>query len=408
MTVPEPFAAPLSPEVVATLRARTPGCTPDRVFLNAAGAALPDQAVVEAQVAHLRREAVVGGYAAAEEAAPQLARTRAGLGRLLGCEAGEIALLGSASEAWKLCFYGVDLGPGDRVLVGRAAYGGNAIGLLHRAALSGADLEIVDDDEHGQIDLSDLEARLREGPVALLCLTHVPTGSGLVNPAAEVGALARRHGVPFLLDACQSAGQLDLDVDALGCDFLSGTSRKYLRGPRGVGFLYVRRSRLEELEPPMLDNVSASWTGSESYRIAEGMQRFETYESAVAARVALGVAVEQALALGLPAIEVRVRSLAEQLRALLAEIPGVTVRDGGARRCGIVTFDAEQLPAAQLKAALRERGMETSTSSRESSRWLFEPASPEVLVRASVHITNTEEELERFAAAVQELCTSRS
>ena len=359
--------------------------------------------MLDAVIAHLRLEARVGGYRAAAEAAPQLANTRAALGRLLGAQPEEIALLGSASEAWKLALYSVELRPGDRVLVGRAAYAGNAIGLLHRAALSGADVEVVEDDEHGQVDLEDLERRLSEGPAALLCLTHVPTGSGLVNPAAEAGALAKAHGVPFLLDACQSVGQLPLDVDTLGCDLLTGTSRKFLRGPRGVGFLWVRPSLLDSLEPPLLDNTSATWTGPQSYRLSPGMRRFETYESAVAARIGLGVAVEQALALGLDRVEARVSDLARSLRARLAAIPGVHVTDRGQRLCGIVTFHLDGWPTQALRQSLVQAGVEVSVTSRASSRWLFAPDLPEELVRASVHITNTEAELEAVAHILREL-----
>ena len=394
---------PLDEAEVAELRRRTPGVREGAVFLNAAGSALPDEAVLDAVIAHLRLEAHLGGYRAAAEAAPHLAATRAALGRLLGAQPEEIALLGSASEAWRLCLYGVDLRPGDRVLVGRAAYGGNAIGLLHRAALTGAEIEVVDDDEHGQIDIADLEQRLAEGPAALLCLTHGPTGSGLVNPAAEGGALAKAHGVPFLLDACQSVGQMPLDVEELGCDFLSGTSRKYLRGPRGVGFLWVRPSLLDGLEPPMLDNTSATWTGEHSYRLQPGMRRFETYESAVAARVGLGVAVEQALALGLERIEARITHLAAHLRRLLSEIPGVHVADRGQRLCGIVTFHLEGWPTQELRRALVQRDVEVSVTSRESSRWLLAPELPEELVRASVHLSNTEDELAHVAHMVDQL-----
>jgi cysteine desulfurase/selenocysteine lyase len=229
-------------------RRDTPGVA--RVaHLNNAGSALPPSVVTDAVIAHLRLEAEIGGYEAADAAHDQVEAVYPAIARLIGCQPDEVAVVENATRAWDMAFYSLLFKPGDRILTAHAEYASNAIAYLQVAARTGAIVEVVDDDEHGQLSVTDLRNRLEPGPgdVKLIAMTHVPTQGGLVNPAEEVGAVARQAGVPFLLDACQSVGQFPVDVGRIGCDMLSGTGRKYLRGPRGTGFLYVRGSMLAAL-----------------------------------------------------------------------------------------------------------------------------------------------------------------
>jgi selenocysteine lyase/cysteine desulfurase len=267
------------------------------------------------------------------------------------------------------------------------------------AARAGARVEVVPDDEHGQISIAALR-RMMDERVRLVALTHVPTNGGLVNPAAEVGQVAREAGVPFLLDACQSAGQMPLDVEALGCDMLSSTGRKYLRGPRGTGFLYVRRIWIERLDPPFLDLHAATWTARESYEVRADARRFENWESYVAGRIGLGAAVDYALGWGLDAIRGRVTALADTLRTRLAALPRVTVHDKGAVRCGIVTFRIAGEEPAAVQRRLRAAGINVSFSTAGNARFDMEPRGIASVVRASVHYYNTDEEIDRFCAAL--------
>jgi selenocysteine lyase/cysteine desulfurase len=242
--------------------------------------------------------------------------------------------------------------------------------------------------------------------VALIALTHVPTNGGLVNPATEVGAVAQEADVPYLLDACQSAGQMPLPVDDLGCTMLSATGRKYLRGPRGTGFLYVQRDWIERLEPPLLDLHAATWTGPDTYEIQPDARRFENWESHVAGQVGLGVAVDYAQNLGLDAIFDRIQHVAGTLREALRTVFGVTVHDVGRTRSGITTFSAEQMTAAAIQAALRERDVNVSVSPRSSTRLDAEARDLPDLVRASVHYYNTETEIDRFVSALRDVLAS--
>jgi cysteine desulfurase/selenocysteine lyase len=386
---------------VERARRDTPG-TIRVAHLNNAGAALPPSQVTEAVIAHLRLEADMGGYEAAAAAAERIEGTYSAIARLIGCEATEIAVVENATRAWDMAFYALTFKPGDRILTAHAEYASNVIAFLHVARRTGAVVEVVDDDEHGQLCLADLRRRLegRGGEVKLVAITHVPTQGGLVNPAEEVGALAREAGVPFLLDACQSVGQLPIDVRRLSVDLLSATGRKFLRGPRGTGFLYVRRSILDRLEPPLLDLHAATWTAPERYEIRPDARRFESWETNYAAKIGLGVSADYALSWGLDAIAARVTALAEGLRERLRAVDGVHVHDQGQRRCGIVTFTVDGVPAQHVQLRLAESGVNTSVSYASSARLDLPRRGLPELVRASVHYYNTNDELDRLITAL--------
>ena len=349
--------------------------------------------MTDAVVGHLRLEARIGGYEAEDAAAEQVARTYDAIAELLGCHRDEVAVVDSATRAWDLALYALRFGPGDRILTGRSEYSSNAMAMLEVAARSGARIEVVDDDDLGRFDVADLQRRM-DDDVRLVAMTHVPTYGGLVNPAEEVGAVTRAAGTVYLLDACQSAGQLDLDVGRIGCDLLSATGRKFLRAPRGTGFLYASQRIVDTLTPPFPDYASASSPLPRTVELAPGARRFESFEGSVAGRIGLGVAVDHALSWGLAEIEARVTALAERLRGLLSERAGVVVHDQGDRRCGIVTFTLDGVPARELQERFGRAGINTSVTA-PGQPLLDRPAGEQPsLVRASVHYYNTEDELD--------------
>jgi cysteine desulfurase/selenocysteine lyase len=383
---------------VARARAETPGC--DHVaHLNNAGAALAPAPVLDAVIEHLRREAEIGGYEAAAERRDRVEHAYDAIAALLGCAREEVAIVENATRAWDMAFYSLPLREGDRVLTTRAEYASNYIALRQAADRTGAAVVVVPDDEHGQVDVDRLAAML-DDRVKLVSLVHVPTQGGLVNPAAAVGAACRAAGVPLLLDACQSVGQMPIDVGAIGCDMLSATGRKFLRGPRGTGFLYVRRELIEALEPPLLDLHAAEWQPDGSYRIRGDARRFENWETNYATKIGLGVAVDYALGWGLEAVKERVYALAADLREQLDGIPGVRTHDLGEERCAIVTFSVAGQPAAEVVAALVADGINVSLSPGTYSRLDFERRGLESLVRASTHYYNEPAELDRLVDRV--------
>ena len=379
-----------------------------RAHLNNAGASLPPDPVLRAGVDFLREEAVLGGYEAAEaaEARGDLRRPYSALASLLGCTPQEVAVVQSATAAWQQVFYGLDLGPSDEVLFSEAEYGSNFIAALQCRRRRGCGVRVVPNDAHGQLDVEVLETMLRDRSRGrgrtVVAVTHIPTSSGTVNPAADIGAACARHGAPFLLDACQTIGHLPMDVKAWGVTWATGTGRKYLRAPRGSGFLYASEEGMALAEPGFLDNWGAEWAAMGEYELHPTARRYESYEMSVAAKIGLGVAASYALEVGPEAAAERIQGLAERLRALLQEVPGVVVHDRGQQLCGIVSFSKTGCGAQRLKERLAAQGINVTVSRRPSTRADFERRGLEEVVRASVHYFNVEAELERLSAAVAE------
>ncbi len=260
---------------VTAARAATPGCQ-DLIHLNNAGAALPTHAVLTTQIDYLQLEARIGGYEAYTHEQARIDEIRPTIARLIGADPSgdEIALTVNNTAAFDLFLYSWAISPahapnpGDRILTTETEYGANFVAYLHLGRRFGIEVEVVPSNDHGEIDLDALEATIRRtdvGPVTLIALNHIPTNGGLINPAAGVGAIAREYGITYLLDACQSGGQIPLDVDELGCDALTAAGRKFLRGPRGTGFLYVRSSILPSIEQIMLYHSTAEWLEPDHY-----------------------------------------------------------------------------------------------------------------------------------------------
>jgi cysteine desulfurase / selenocysteine lyase len=386
---------------LARIRSETPGIV-HRIHFNSAGAALMPQPVLDAMIAYLQREAAIGGYEAAAEMAPRLDGVYDSVAQLIGARRDEIALMENATVAWQMAFYSLGFQPGDRILTARAEYAANYVAFLQVARRTGAVIEIIPDDSNGVLDPAALE-RMIDDRVRLIAITWIPTNGGLVNPAAEVGRIARKHGILYLLDACQAVGQMPVDVAQLGCDMLSATGRKFLRGPRGTGFLYARRDLLLQLEPPVIDHFAAPWVAADRYELRADARRFETWENNYAARLGLGVAIDYALAIGLDDIAVRCRGLADRLRVELRGIPGATLYDLGPHPAAIVTFTLAGVDADAIKGKLAASRINVSTSRASSTLLDAAARGLPTVVRASPHYYNTEDEVGQLVDAIRKL-----
>jgi cysteine desulfurase/selenocysteine lyase len=362
----------------------------DLIFLDSAGSSIPPAPVLDEVIGHLRRESEIGGYRAAAERRDDLEAGYGVLAELFGCEPSEVAFTDSATRSWLTAFDAVPLSRGDRMLVTEVEYGGNAVPMLRRAEETSATIEVMPSDRHGQLDVDalDLDERVR-----LISLVHVPTNGGLVNPVNEVTAKAREVGALVLLDACQSTGQLDLrryNYDMLVC-----TGRKWLRGPRGTGALVVKNDVRKRLRPRLMDHSGAEWTAPDRYEPRDDARVFELWEYSVADRLGLIAAAKYALNRGLDVIEQEVADRAKRLREGLDAIPGITVRDLGEQRSGIVTFTSETVPAMELKDRLWADKVAVTVSQSGSTLIDMTRRGLDEVVRASPHYFVTPGEIDQ-------------
>ncbi|MFN0100344.1 MAG: aminotransferase class V-fold PLP-dependent enzyme [Gemmatimonadaceae bacterium] len=390
-------------EALVRWRSETPGCG-IRVHLNNAGASLMPAVVKDAITAHLGRESIEGGYEAADAQAPAIADAYDAVARLIGAAARNIAIVPSATDGFALALSAFDFAPGDVILTSSDDYISNQLMYLSLAARRGVRVVRAPDGPMGGVDLRTLEELIERERPRLVALSWIPTNSGLVQPAAAVGALCKAEGVPYLLDACQAVGQMVVDVRELQCDYLATTARKFLRGPRGIGFLHVSDAALERGDHPLLvDMRGARWTEPDAFALVDDARRFENWEFAYALVLGLGAAAHYANALDLATASRRAHALAAHVRRRFGSIRGVRGLDRGERLSAIATFTVDGHAARDLVLALRERGINTSSQSRADALIDLTRKGAETLLRVSPHYFNTEDEIETAARGLEKL-----
>ncbi|HEX3274638.1 MAG TPA: aminotransferase class V-fold PLP-dependent enzyme [Gemmatimonadales bacterium] len=399
---------PGEPAALAAWRADTPG-TARRIHLNNAGAAMVPTPVRRAVDQHLDLEDELGGYEAKDARADALQLATGDLARLLGVRPRNVAWSQNSTTAFAQALSAFDFRPGDRIVTSRADYASNQIMYLSLARRHGVEIVRAPDRPAGGVDPEAVRRLIRQRRPALTALTWIPTNSGLVQDAAAVGAVCREAEVPYLVDACQAVGQMPVDVAAIGCDYLAGTSRKFLRGPRGIGFLVAADRVLEAGAYPLLvDMHGADWAAPDRFELTPDARRFESWEIAQALVLGAGAAVRYALDIvGIETARDRAWALAAYARELLAELPGVRVLDQGAERCAIVTVDPAGRSGPELKLALRQRGINVSSPSREDAVIDMDQKGVSSALRISPHYYNTAAEVEAAVAALGELLNSR-
>lgn len=383
---------PFSPEELSELRSQTPG-VPEITLFNSAGSSLPPQSVLDVLTDFLIDEAREGGYEIMMSQADRLSQVYEEVARMIGAEASEIAFCTSSTDASYKALESVRWTKGDEILISRADYGANTMAYLMLRERYGVQVVLVEDNEYGEIDLDLLEQAITPRSKMIL-LTHMPTGGGLVNPAVAVGKIARKHKLLYLLDACQTVGQLPINVREIGCDFLTATGRKYLRGPRGTGFLFVCKESVEQFQPSRPDLWSAQWTSREEYEWLPGARRYENFEYSRALCLGLGEAARVYSVTGPEKIWTRIQQLASRLRSGLSQIPGVTVQDKGRIQGGIVTFTVQGQDADELQKRLMAERLQLSVSRQGTSWYDFPERGIVTMLRASVHYFLLEEDVD--------------
>jgi selenocysteine lyase/cysteine desulfurase len=402
-TAPAPVADGPSIDVAAE-RARTAGSALAHHF-NAAGAALPTRGVVTAVVDHLRLEEQKGGYEAAAERRGRIDAVYASAAALVGAASTEIALFDSASTGLRILLDALRPTRGQRIVASSSTYVSHALHLMSLAREHDIDLVIAPYDEGRRVDVPALEAILADGVPSIVTVAHVPTSSGLVEPAAEIGEVVQRYGGTYILDATQSVGHLSVDVREIGCDVMVTTGRKFLRAPRGTGFAYVRDSLLERLLPIAPDVRGAQWTSSASWELDASARRYETWEGPVAARLGLGVALDETLARGIPESEAWLIDAGRRLRTALADIEGVTVADPADSRSAIVTFVIDGVGAADAVVELARRGVRVVSVPATHGQWDLGDRGVPSVVRASPHVYNDDTDVAALVDGVAAIAT---
>ncbi len=395
-------AVPLTDDEIQGLRAET-AARRHVVHFNHAGDSPTPDPVLKVMIDHLHLESEIGAYEAAALREDRLAAVYDSVASLINAQRDEIAIVENATRARDMLFYSMPLQPGDRILTAANEYGSNAIALL-QVAQRGISVELIPNDETGALDL-DAFRNLLDERVRLVAITHMATNGGMIQPGEGVGRVLDESGsdAVYLLDACQTVGQMPIDVARIGCHALSATSRKYLRGPRGRGFLYVRSELDNRLEPTFLDNHTATWTTADTYELAPGAQRFENWERPTAAVLGFGAAVDYAARIGIDRSWATIAPRAAGLRDRLGAIPGVTIRDLGSERGAIVSFTVANHDPDEVKQVLAVHRINVSASEITSTRYDMEQRGPASVVRASVHYVTTEHECDVLAEQVERL-----
>lgn len=379
---------------IEALRRDTPG-TVGRVHLNNAGAGLMPTPVIEAIRGHIDLEARIGGYEAADRVGERVREVYRSLADLLSTHPDQIAITENATASFQQALSSIPFRAGDRIVTTRNDYASNQIQYLSLAERFGVEVVRAPEHAEGGVDTRALAGLVHRLRPKLVAMSHVPTNSGLVQDAAAVGKICRERSTWFLLDACQSLGQLPLDPEAIGCDFLTATARKFLRGPRGIGLLWTSSRVLDAgLEPLFPDLRGADWIADDLYQPAPGATRFENWEFAYALVLGLGAAADYARRVGVEAGGARAAALAARLRDGLARTRGMRVLDRGPSLCAIVTVQVAGFEPTSLVGTLRERGINTSALDRSSAVLDFDEKGVQGALRLSPHYYNTEGEID--------------
>ncbi|MEO5800188.1 MAG: aminotransferase class V-fold PLP-dependent enzyme [Gemmatimonadales bacterium] len=400
----------MDPAEIERLRAwrdATPG-TRAVTHLNSAGASLMPQPVIEAMETQLHHEVQMGGYEAEAAAAAEIATTYATLGELVGAEARNIALAPSSSQAFLNAIASVDWSPGDVLLTSRLDYTSQQILYLSLALRLGVRIVTAPDLPEGGVDPQGVIDLLDDERPRLVAMSWVPTHAGTIQDLPAVGRACRNAGVPFLVDACQAVGQFPVDVADLHCDYLSSTGRKWLRGPRGIGFLYVADAALARGDAPLhVDMRGATWSTPNAMTLAPDARRFEEWEHSWLNVLGLGAAARYAIDVGLDVARDRARGFARDLRSWATETEGLRPADRGGDLSAIVTLEVLGREAAPIVMQLREQGINTSATLQWFGLADLGPRGIESAIRVSPHYFNTADEISRFKAAVESMVVPR-
>ncbi|QJD77407.1 aminotransferase class V-fold PLP-dependent enzyme [Spirosoma rhododendri] len=388
-----------------TVRADTPGLATATLFMNSAGASLMPRPVITAMQDYLHLETQVGGYETERVRADHMAQLYGEIAKLINARPDNIAFSYSAMAAYTQALSAIPFQPGDVILTTTNDYISNQLAFLSMQQRLGIRLIRINDLDNGDLDLMHLEQLIQQHHPVLVAITHIPTNSGIVQPAELIGAICSRYDCWYLLDAAQSAGQLPLDVERIQADFLVATGRKFLRGPRNTGFLYVSDKVLATgLTPLFVDRQGADWTSPDTFAVRANAKRFEPQEKSLSV-VGLVEAVRYANQLGIEAIAQVNQVLMQRLRTGLSQIDGIDLTDLGSVQSNILTFHSTRQPLATLDTALRQGGVLFTVQHKQGAIIDFTRKGIDWIIRLAPHYFNTEAEIDAVVELVDQAVT---
>ncbi|MBX2941548.1 MAG: aminotransferase class V-fold PLP-dependent enzyme [Cyclobacteriaceae bacterium] len=384
------------------IRKDTPGCQ-FKIHFNNAGASLPPLPVTEAIRNYILFESTTGGYEAADIKKTEVQEFYISVAKLINTEENNIAFTSSATNSFSLAISSIPFERGDTVLIANEDYISNQIAFLSLQERFGIKLIRAKSLSTGGVDLNDMEELINKHHPKLVSLTHVPTNTGLIQPVEIVGKMCNSKEILYLVDACQSAGQIPLDVKKIGCDFLTATMRKFLRGPRGAGFLYVSDRVLEKkLTPLFVDMRGAEWTGPDTYEVRMTSKRFEEWELPYALVVGSKEAINYALNIGVENINARNKVLCNLLKNKLHSIK-LKALDIGQDQSSIITIEMPGKHPNEVLQYLRALNINTSTAHRSNAQIDFKSKKVDWALRISPHYFNTEDEIDSLIQSLEYL-----
>lgn len=378
------------------VRSETP-VTSQLIHFNNAGASLISTPVHNSVLEYLQQEQLLGGYEAEELYDDNLKLVYQKVGTLINCKSNEVALFENATLAWNTIFWSIPLNPGQIILTSESEYGSNYLAYLQRYQRDGTKIIFLPNTINGSLDLEGLRDLVSTHNVGLMSLSHIPTNNGVIYPLKEVGEIAYQYDIPFLVDACQSVGQLEIDTKQLKCDFLTAAGRKFLRGPRGTAFAFIKEKWFNHISPYYCEMTGVNFINASEYDYTYSARRFEFGESSIANRIGLGTAIDYALNIGMHQISQRTQKLARSLREALRELNFIDIHDSNTPYLsGLVTFTLKGVDPKRLKTWLRKKRVNLSVSEKKWAPIDMNKRGLEIILRASVHYYNTEEEIEYF------------
>lgn len=379
---------------IEQLRLETPGVA-FKNHLNNAGAALPSQVVVQTLLNGIREEAEIGGYEFAEKYVEDINDFYEVAAQLLNTSPHNIAFTTNATDSYNRALSSISFQVGDIILTTDDDYVSNQLAFMQLGQRNGVKVVRAKCLPTGGVDIASVADLIKKHQPKLVAVTHVPTNSGLIQDVVAIGKLCRANETLYLVDACQSVGQMEVNAVEIGCDFLTATYRKWLRGPRGTGLLYVSNRVLEsDLAPHFIDLRGSVWESENEYSLANTAKRFELWEKSYPLMLGAKAAMQYALQIGMPCIETRIKQLADYTRDNLMALKKVEVLDQGQQRCSIVTLHMADANPDQLIAGFAAKDINVSYARKVNALIDFNKKKVDWALRISPHYYNTKAEID--------------